>query len=95
MKSASVSAVKANLDRYLEDDADSPLVITRDGRPVAVLVPASDEVEIERLVLAYSPKLQRLLQERAESIARDGGVSHDEIWETIDTASRAAPRRKR
>jgi prevent-host-death family protein len=53
MKVASVADVKAHLSAYLTECAqEGPVVITRDGEAVAVLVVPVDEDDLERLVLA-------------------------------------------
>jgi len=49
------------------------VVVTRNGRPVAVIVGVQDEDEIERLLMAYSPRLQALLEASRKQI-REGEV---------------------
>ena len=60
MKIASVADVKARLSAYLQACEEGPVIITRNGKPAAVLLAVQDEDELERLVLAYSPKFQTL-----------------------------------
>jgi len=55
MKIASVADVKARLSAYLQACEEGPVIITRNGKPAAVLLAVQDEDELERLVLAYSP----------------------------------------
>ena len=59
MKIASVAEVKSQFSAFLKSSASGPVVVTRNGRPVAVLVGVEDEDEIERLLMAYSPRLRR------------------------------------
>ena len=54
MKIASVATVKANLSAYIKASEDELIVITKNGKPVAVLLPMEDDDELERLALAYS-----------------------------------------
>ena len=54
MKIASVADVKANLSAYIKASTDELVIITKNGKPVAVLLPMEDDDELERLVLAYS-----------------------------------------
>ena len=63
MKIASVADVKARLSAYLKDSEQGPVVVTRNGKAVAVLVAVTDDDELERLVLAHSPKFQALLDD--------------------------------
>jgi len=60
MKIASVADVKARLSAYMQACEEGPVIITRNGKPAAVLLAVQDEDELERLVLAYSPKFQTL-----------------------------------
>jgi hypothetical protein len=48
-------------------------VVTRNGKPVAVIVGVHDEDEIERLLMAYSPRLPAILDESRKQI-REGDV---------------------
>jgi prevent-host-death family protein len=84
MKIASIADVKAKFSGYIKDSEQGPVVVTRNGRPVAVLLTVSDEDELERLILAYSPKFQGILA-AAEKAIRDGqGVRHDACWQNMD-----------
>ena len=57
MKIAPVADVKARFSSNLKDCEEGPVVVTKNGRPKAVLVAARDEEEIERLILAHTPNL--------------------------------------
>jgi prevent-host-death family protein len=80
MKIASIAEVKAHLTDLLKDSDGSPVVITRDGQPVAMLVGLQDEEEIERLVMAHSPRLRSILEQSRQQIAQGQGLSHVEFW---------------
>lgn len=85
MKIASVAEVKAKFSGYLKASEEGPVVVTKNGRPVAVLLSVTDEEEIERLMLAYSPKFQSIL-EVAERQAREGqGMQHEDFWKGVET----------
>lgn len=88
MKIASVADVKAKLSGYIKDSEQGPVVVTKNGRPVAVLLSVSDEDEIERLIMAYSPKFQGILA-AAEQQVRDGqGIKHDAFWQEVESAKK-------
>src|SRR5439155_22837068 len=53
MKIASVAEVKARLSAYLRASAEGPVVVTRNGKAVAVLLGVHDDEELERLILAH------------------------------------------
>jgi prevent-host-death family protein len=87
VKIAPVADVKAHFSGYLEAAAEGPVIITKNGRPVAALVSVADEGELERLVLAYTPRFRRLLEEAERSIQRTGGIEHDELWKELEATS--------
>ena len=50
MKIASVATVKANLSAYIKASEDELVVITKNGKPVAVLLPMEDDkVYVKRI----------------------------------------------
>src|SRR6516165_1015068 len=87
MKIASVADVKARLSAYLKDSQEGPVIVTRNGKPVAVLLAVTDEDELERLVLAHSPKFQALLDRSRRQIEETGGIPHDIFWREVGGAS--------
>lgn len=80
IKIASVSDVKARLSAYLKASIQRPVVITKNGKPVGVLLGVDDEEELERLVIAYSPRLRSILDAARERIRKGGGIRHEEFW---------------
>jgi prevent-host-death family protein len=84
MRIASVADMKARFSAYLKESENGPVVVTRNGRPVAVLLGIQDEDEIERLLLAHSPKFQAIL-EKSERQIRDGEwLSEEDFWRELD-----------
>ncbi|MBN2548421.1 MAG: type II toxin-antitoxin system Phd/YefM family antitoxin [Anaerolineales bacterium] len=85
MRIASVADVKAKFSSYLKSSAQGPVIVTKNGKPVAVLLSITDEDEIERLLLAYSPKFQSIL-DLAEQQVRDGqGLGHEDFWRKAES----------
>ena len=89
MKIASVADVKARLSAYLKETQEGPVVVTRNGKAVAVLVAVTDEDELERMLLAHSPKFQALLDRSRRQIEETGGIPHDVFWREVEAESRA------
>ena len=58
MRIASVADVKARLSAYLKETEEGPVVVTRNGKAVAVLLAVRDDDELERLLLSHSAKFQ-------------------------------------
>jgi len=84
MRIASVADVKAKLSGYIRASKSGPVVVTKNGKPVAVLLSMQDEDEIERMILAYSPKFQWILQKAEQQIREGKGISHKEFWQEIE-----------
>lgn len=85
MRIASVAEVKAKFSAYLVESEDGPVVVTRSGKPVAVLLAMSDEDEIERVLMAYSPKLRSILDAARDSIREGQGLSSEDFWRDVET----------
>jgi len=88
MKIASVADVKARLSAFLNESQNGPVIVTRNGKAVAVLLAVTDEDELERLVLAHSPKFQALLDKSRRQIEETGGIPHDDFWREVEAESR-------
>jgi prevent-host-death family protein len=80
MKIASVADVKAQFSAFLKASEGGPVVVTRNGRPVAVLIGVQDEDEIEGLLLAYSPRMRAILEDSRRQIREGQGIPHEEFW---------------
>ena len=92
MKIAPVADVKARFSKYLEECVEGPVVVTKNGRPAAVLVAVSDEEELERLVLAHTPRFLALLDAAHDRIKKGGGVRHEDFWKAAEKKARRTPR---
>lgn len=93
MRIAPLADVKARLSAYVDDcGAAGPIVITRNGKAVAVLLAPNDDDDLERLILARSPRFQALLGRSRRSIRRGKGLSENEFWQAV--RERAKERRE-
>ena len=90
MKIASVANIKARLSAYLKESEEGPVVVTRNGKAVAVLLAVTDDDELERLVLAHSPKFQALLDKSRRQIEETGGIPHEQFWREVEAEDREA-----
>jgi prevent-host-death family protein len=84
MKIASVADVKAHLSAYLKASERGPVVVTRNGKPVAVLVAVGDDEELERLLLAHSPRLRAILDAARQRLRAGAGIPHEEFWQDVE-----------
>ena len=88
MKIASVADIKARLSAFLKESEQGPVVVTRNGKAVAVLLAVTDDDELERLVLAHSPKFQALLDKSRRQIEETGGIPHEQFWREVEAETR-------
>lgn len=87
----SVAELKARLNAYLRASRTGPVVVTRNGKAVGVLIGIDDEEEIERLLLSYSPRLQAILAAARRQIRRGRGVRHKDFWEAVERSPSPRP----
>lgn len=86
MKIVPVAEVKTHFSTYLEQCQNGPVIVTKNGRPVAVLISAPEDDELERLVLANTPRFRCLLDAAEQRIQQTGGVKHKDFWKAFDNA---------
>jgi prevent-host-death family protein len=84
VKIASVAEVKAQFSAYLKESEQGLVIVTRNGKPVAALLAVRDDEELERLVLAHSPRLQSILKTSRQQIREGEGISHEDFWREMD-----------
>jgi prevent-host-death family protein len=80
LKIASVAEVKAQFSAYLKESEQGLVIVTRNGRAVAALLAVRDDEELERLVLAHSPRLRAVLETSRQQIREGEGISHEDFW---------------
>lgn len=99
MKTASAAKIAAQFNDYLEASREQPVLITRDGKPVAVLVAVQDKAEAEQLASGRRRSLRSIFAEAHEQIEQGGGIPHDQFWREVQQSRHAKrpsrPRRKR
>jgi prevent-host-death family protein len=84
VKIVPLADAKARLSAYVDAcAAEGPVIITRNGKPVAVLLAPTDEEDLDRLMLSRSSRFQALLARSRRSIAAGKGLSRDEFWQAV------------
>ena len=93
MRIAPLADVKARLSAYVEQcETDGPVIITRNGKAVAVLLAPVDDDDLEGLILARSPRFQGLLDKSRQSLKAGKGLSRKDFWKAV--AERNQKKRK-
>jgi prevent-host-death family protein len=84
MRIAPLADVKARFSAYLEESStNGPVVITRNGRAVAVLITPADDEDLESLVLSRSPRFQAILNKSRQSIKIGKGLTREDFWQAV------------
>ena len=84
MKVMALTEAKANLSAVVEHAQEfGPVVLTKNGKSVAVLITPENDDDLERLLLAHSKKLKTLLVSRDKEIKAGRTLSHDEVWKHL------------
>ena len=87
MRIASLAEVKAGLSAFVDlCRTDGPVVITRRGKAVAVIVAPVDDNDLENILLTRSPRLQAMLAESRASLQNGEGLSEEQFWEAVEKA---------
>ena len=79
MKIAPLAEVKDHFSAYIDQSQDSPVVVTRNGRPVAMIIAIADEDDLDGLLLAHNPRFVQLLDAARERVRVTGGVPMAEM----------------
>ncbi len=82
MKIASVKEVKDKLSQFLKTAETEDIVITKNGRPNAVLHHLGED-ELEDYLLEHDPKFRRKIETRWKQYLQKGGRSLEEILKEL------------
>lgn len=89
MKTVSAAKIAAQFNDYLEASREQPVLVTRNGKPVAVLLAVQNQAEAEQLARGRVRSLQSILQEAHEQIEQGRAIPHDQFWREIEQSRRA------
>jgi prevent-host-death family protein len=84
VKVASQQQVAANFADYVKASQKGPIIVTDNGEPVAVLLNAKGQDDIERLLMGHSKKLQSILQAARQRFREGRGIPHDTFWKEVE-----------
>ena len=79
MKIESIRQVKSNLNRIVSSlSTEGSVVITKNGRPCAVLMPVTDDTDLEILALSQSKRFWRTFDRAIEKGEKEGWTPLEE-----------------
>ena len=90
MNVATATQVKARFDDYLKQTQTSPVIVTKRGKAVAMLVAMEGNVDADDV--AWSPRLQEILDAARRRIAAGEGIPHQEFWKQFEQPRSASQR---
>ena len=88
MKTASATKIGAQFNDYLDASLSQPVLITRNGKPVAVLLAVQNKAEAEQLAVRRSRSLRSIFEEAHEQLQEGRGIPHDEFWGQVEQSRR-------
>jgi antitoxin (DNA-binding transcriptional repressor) of toxin-antitoxin stability system len=77
MKRVALENVQARLGDYVEASVQQPVLILRDGEPVAMLV------GLERKAKRTLLKLREVLKRAWKDFEEHGGIPHEQFWNDL------------
>lgn len=92
MKAVSAAKVAAQFGAYLEASREQPVLVTQNGKPVAVLMAVDNKAEAEQLARGRPRSLRSIFQESHERIDQGRGIPNDEFWQQVEQMRRTQQR---
>ncbi len=83
MKIVPLAQVKDQFSAYVKESQTSPIVVTKNGKPVALLTGIQDRDDLDTLLLAHNPRFVELIEQARGRVRREGGVKSDEFWSQV------------
>jgi prevent-host-death family protein len=83
VKTVEVSKATLPLSDYAKEVKKEPVIITKEGRPVAVLV-SIPNADIEMVPLSNNPKFIALIERSRASQKSEGGISPEEMRRRLE-----------
>jgi len=78
MKVVEISKATTSLGDYVRRLRKRPVVVTRNGKPVAALVPI-ENADLETISLSTNPKFLAIIERSRRRAKTEGVISHEEI----------------
>ena len=94
MKTASASKVAAQFNDFLDASQEQPVLVTRNGKPVAVLMAVRNKAEAEQLAASPPRSLRSIFQKRLRKSSSRPGEFRTRSSGNRSRAKSAATRRK-
>jgi prevent-host-death family protein len=84
MKIAPLAQVKDQFSAYIVASQKSPVIITRNGKPVALLTGLNEDDDLDTLVLTHNPRFMQILEDARARVRRTGGIKSADFWKQVE-----------
>jgi prevent-host-death family protein len=95
MKTTTVAEMKIKLDSILKQSERHPVLVTRDGEPIAVVMGLKNDQEFKAKLLAQSPRLADVLAASAKSLDAGLGIPQGEFWSRFFPVKKTLPKKRK
>jgi prevent-host-death family protein len=89
VKTVSAAKIAAQFNDYLEASREQPVLVTRNGKPVAVLVAVENQADAEKLARGRARSLQSIFRQAHKQLQQGKGIPHDQFWQEVEQSRRA------
>jgi len=89
MKIAPLAEVKDRFSAYVEAAKESPVIVTKNGKPVAMLTPIFEDDDLDSLLLAHNRRFTQLLNEARERVRSGQSLTRDQFWQALKKRRKA------
>jgi prevent-host-death family protein len=83
MKIASLAEIKGRLSAYIDAAKESAIVVTRNGKPVALLTSILEDDDLDTLLLTHDRKFVRLLAQARERVRAGRHLTNEQFWREL------------
>lgn len=83
MKIAPLAEVKDRLSAYIDAAKESAIVVTRNGKPVALLTSILEDDDLDSLLLTHDRKFVRLLAQARERVRAGKYLTNEQFWREL------------
>ena|SRR5579864_5106745 len=95
MRTASVTEMEVNFRAFLKASGRGPVVVTRNDKPVAVLLRMEGQDDLERWLMGHSPKLQAILDAARKRFRAGAGIPHEAFWKQVEAENAGRPKKRK
>ncbi len=78
MKTVSLEETTSSLADYTRSLGEEPVIITAQGKPVAVMIPVAN-ADLETVSMSMNPKFLDIIQRSRAEYEKHGGISSEEL----------------